>query len=299
MTATSASCWKETIATSKNIDAGCAKQYLERWGVRHDFSKCRPPSSKSYQAFLDGVSHSAPVSEGISYAAWQNTDGEGAMTLFLLREEVACGLHPALTYNSSITIFIPKGDDPLDKEEITREADATRPLSLKNADNKSNAAVTNVTLRAVISTNMVDVQRGFMSGRELGQNIVDLDSAGRAFGMEGEVSFIDPLGAHLLPLLAFFDFAAAFPSLIQEWMYLVRRFIGMPIGLFNIGCVLLLRGHAHHDWPDDSVPVLCYSRCAARLSTLWLNICALGRALPPPLAVRGASPGGWRCQGLR
>ena len=34
-------------------------------------------------------------------------------------------------------LFHPKGDDEFDSEEIKREATATRPLSLKNCDNKT------------------------------------------------------------------------------------------------------------------------------------------------------------------
>ena len=81
---------------------------------------------------------------------------------------------------------------------------------------------------------MVDVQRGFIPGRQLGENIVDLDSAGRAFGLEGETSFVEHLGKRFCPLLAFFDFAAAFSSLIQRWLFLVLPFIGTPAGIYNV-----------------------------------------------------------------
>ena len=85
-----------------------------------------------------------------------------------------------------------------------------------------------------MKSDMVDVQRGFTPGRQIGQNIVDLDSGARAFGMTGEVSFSNPLGKFLCPLLAFFDYAAAFPSLSQQFMFLVLSFIGMPEGLYRV-----------------------------------------------------------------
>ena len=90
-----ASCWKETFATSKSIDTDYAKQHLERWGVKYDFSSCKPPSARSYQMFLDLARHSATGPDGIPHAAWQNTVGEGAVSLFFwgrkLRQD--CTLH--------------------------------------------------------------------------------------------------------------------------------------------------------------------------------------------------------------
>ena len=226
--------WENTFTKVKPIDCEMASRYLERWAVKYDFSGCTPPTSLSYQSFLDQVRHSATGPDGIPYAAWQNTNGQGAVTLFELGEEVACGYQPALTFNSATTLFIPKGDDKFDAEEITREADSTRPLTCKNCDNKTIGGVSNSTLRPAMKSNMVDVQRGFTPGRQIGQNIVDLDSGARAFGMTGEVSFSNPLGKFLCPLLAFFDYAAAFPSLSQQFMFLVLSFIGMPEGLYRV-----------------------------------------------------------------
>ena len=37
----------------------------------------------------------------------------------------------ALTFNSAVTLFIQEGDDDFDTEEITREAETSRPLSQK------------------------------------------------------------------------------------------------------------------------------------------------------------------------
>ena len=213
--------WAKTCAEAEEIDVNKVTEYSIEWGVKYDFSRCRPATSTSHQHFLERVHHSSAVPDGTPYAAWQNTSGQGAVTLFGLGEEISCGLLPGLAYNSAMTIFVPKGVDNFDDEEITREAESTRPLACKNCDNKAVASVTNNTMRPAVMVDMVDVQRGFIPGRQLGQNIVDLDSAARAFGMQGETSFSDPLGKSLCPLLAFYDFAAAFPYLIQRSMFLV------------------------------------------------------------------------------
>eukprot|EP00973_Karenia_brevis_P048310 6706598-Karenia_brevis.AAC.1 len=38
-----------------------------------------------------------------------------------------------------------------------------------------------------------------------------------------------------LPVLAFFDFGAAFPSVLHQWLMLVFYSIGLPQGAINIG----------------------------------------------------------------
>ena len=127
----------KTFKVEKPFDEKRATRYLERWAVKYNFAQCRTPTSQSNQNFLRRVRHTATSPDGIPYSAWENTHGQGAATLFLLGDEISCGYQPALTFNPSMTLFPPKGDDEFDSEDITREATATRPLSLKNCDNKT------------------------------------------------------------------------------------------------------------------------------------------------------------------
>eukprot|EP00972_Heterocapsa_arctica_P051571 7587157-Heterocapsa_arctica.AAC.1 len=41
-------------------------------------------------------------------------------------------------------------------------------------------------------------------------------------------------GGSAIPVLAFWDFAAAFPSVAHEWLFRTLRFIGAPLGLLNL-----------------------------------------------------------------
>ena len=59
----------------------------------------------------------------------------------------------------------------------------------------------------------------------LGENIIELDAFSRTYGMDESLFF---------PVLALFDFGSAFPSLIQQWMFLVFQVIGIPEGAYHI-----------------------------------------------------------------
>ena len=102
---------------------------------------------------------------------WQVTDAQ-------CRGEV-----PPSAFNDSATLFIPNGEFEADAVAICREPLETRPLSLKNADNKAIAAVVNRSVSEVIKEGTHVTQNGFVPGRQLVQNPVDLDSASRSFSM--------------------------------------------------------------------------------------------------------------------
>ena len=65
-----------------------------------------------------------------------------------------------------------------------------------------------------------------MSGRQLAQNPIDFDSAARSLGHAGAVANI--------PVLAFWDLAAAFPSVAHRWLFKVLVRTALPRGLLEI-----------------------------------------------------------------
>ena len=84
----------------------------------------------------------------------------------------------------------------------------------------------NKKIRDPLAKQLCPAQRGFVQGRQLIQNVVDLDSEARVISMTHRTGS--------LPLMAFFDFAAAFPSVIHGWIELVVRSYGLPDGLANL-----------------------------------------------------------------
>ncbi len=77
-------------------------------------------------------------------------------------------------------------------------------------DNKLICSVLYFKLRGVTAKWANPAQRGFVAGRRLMQNPVDLDAAARLHGCGSARAE--------KPLLAFFDLSAAFPSLAHDWI---------------------------------------------------------------------------------
>ena len=65
-------------------------------------------------------------------------------------------------------------------------------------------------------------QRGFVPGRNLLANIVDIDAAGRIFTIRHHAE-LSHKGITHVPVPACYDFDAAFPSVIYEWLWLVLK----------------------------------------------------------------------------
>ena len=61
---------------------------------------------------------------------------------------------------------------------------------------------------------------------------MDLDTCARICGMAALAPIAK--GKLICPLLAFFDFAAAFPSVAHEWLFAVLAARGCPDGFINV-----------------------------------------------------------------
>jgi len=127
-----------------------------------------------------------------------------------------------------------KGEAPIHAQSpgmIFRHPLETRPLSLKQSENKLVASVLNFCISPVVAKCAIDTQRGFIHERILTQNPIDLDYAGRLHAFE---YFADRTSLKLIhiasmgmvaaiPILVLFDFAAAFPSVAHAWIFTVLR----------------------------------------------------------------------------
>ena len=149
------------------------------------------------------------------------------------------GLMMPVEFNSSLMVFVPKGQPP-DELSIVREPSNTRPLSLKSCDYKIICAVVNFALRTPLATHACPVQRGFIPGRQLVSNVVDLDVYGRIYEMQ-------PVGSNP-SLLSLYEFAAAFPSMSHTWIAACFTAIGVPSGahglIMNMYCLSLAHSAA-------------------------------------------------------
>ena len=142
-------------------------------------------------------------------------------------------------FYASLGIFPPKGTCPQDQVEVIREPEKTRPLNLKNTDNKAICGTVISGYYQPMKESTHRTQRGFVPGRQLTQNVLDLDSASRILAFMNR-----KLGKNTLPaVLALFDFIAAFPLVFHSWIMLVLELRGFPEGLIDFVKSLYARNY--------------------------------------------------------
>ena len=124
----------------------------------------------------------------------------------------------AQTFNHSLAFFLPKSSSGLTEDGLPAfRTSATRPLMVTNTDNRIIAQAVRLALEPRIEHLIVDCQRGFLPGRSLLENVLDVeqDMVRRAAASPSAGAF-------------FFDFEAAFPSLSQAAIHAFVQSLGWP-----------------------------------------------------------------------
>lgn len=188
-----------------------------------------PPSVNSFRLFLLRAARSSPGPDGIPYAAWRNAGETAAATLRDALFWLASGRVLPLSWNDSLTFFIGKSDSAQELEEGDGivDAESVRTIAAKNTDNKAVAGVINDSLAHEVNRITPEEQQGFIRSRNFLNNVVMLDSVARIYSScEGLSEAI----------LAFFDFAAAFPSVGHVWLRLVLTLshVGSTLMIFSM-----------------------------------------------------------------
>ena len=80
-------------------------------------------------------------------------------------------------------------------------------------------------IKQAVSTGACFIQRGFLAGRHFTDNVIELDMMGRALALDR---------GNLFPVLSFFDFRAAFPSVSNEWLVICFSACGLPAAYSNL-----------------------------------------------------------------
>ena len=199
--------------------------------------------------YLFSLKHTGLGKDGVHNYCWKY-GGEHAkhFIIRLLDAHTTRGERPD-DVNEILKIFPPKGvaeDDFLvDTKGVFRHPSELRPLGLKNAENKIVAGICNWCIKPVLTECAEVSQNGFSGGRQLTQNVSDLDFEGRRaafnfqkayggykFDSDIQVGHSGTIGK--IPLLLLLDFAAAFASVAHAWMFLVLQAIGFPKGWLNV-----------------------------------------------------------------
>ena len=111
-------------------------------------------------------------------------------------------------FNESIMVFLPKV--PVDTTEFgleVNEPDGTRPLNITNADNRLMANSVRMSIEKKFDGVISNMQRGFVGGRFLIATIIDVEEA-----------MIRTASTKRFGAAIFYDFAAAFPSVSQDFL---------------------------------------------------------------------------------
>ena len=201
-----------------------------------------------------------PGPDGIPYLAWRRLGKLGVEVLYVSAEALmqgdacmklchaASGSHgDSHDFNLGILCCPPKkvtGSDP--NVGDYHDASATRPLSIVNTDNRIIANAARIRWEPVFGQWVSHMQRGFLKGRSMLSNVVDIDYEAMV------VSLRDEAGA-----LVLFDFKAAFPSVSQEYLMRVLKHLGLPQHCMNLvqalydsnRCVISCKGGLYDGFP--------------------------------------------------
>jgi endonuclease/exonuclease/phosphatase family metal-dependent hydrolase len=196
---------------------------------------------------------SAPGPDGICYSAWRAAGDVGTNILHQVITDLWDGQPPPASFRRSLMVFLPKVDS-----QAVRPHEL-RPLALCDSDYKIIMGCINYRLANHLPDYVDDRQRGFMRGRFGLDNVLLLEAASLLASRSGAAS----------PALCFLDIAAAFPSLLHDYMKTVlTKFLGdhplnhMITAMYDsTSCDLVLRGQV-----TPGFRVLCGVRQGCPLS---------------------------------
>ena len=207
------------------------KKVLDEWikGCRYGFKDEQRADTKRWiitqQHIEDAIrysNNSAPGPDGMPYLAWRCAGRLAVVVLHAaasqMQDENFTLQELPRDFNASFLCCLPKkpsGHDPIEGDYF--KPAATRPLSLVNTDNRLIAGAFRLLLEPHIASVVTQLQRGFLRGRSMLQNVLDIDYESMRVSLKGDT------GAIIL-----FDFEAAFPSISQEYLLDMLHRLGLP-----------------------------------------------------------------------
>ena len=217
--------WK-VVAEEKKIDSKQARAFLSQYMRKlPDFK-----TVINFERFLGMVrdlKDSACGPDGIPNAAWANAPEAAIYMLYQLYCSLFVDVDMAEDFNHSWLVLLAKGELAEDAAVVARGPDDTRPVSLGNSDAKICESALNLPLANSMKDWALSDQRGFIADRMMVDNVIEMDTYGRIFAMQLEYAPLQG-GDQRLPAMAFFDFAAAFPSVAWRFLWLCMHFAGLP-----------------------------------------------------------------------
>lgn len=224
------------------------KQRCAALQVRH-----LPIRRRDVELAIERTGTSAPGPDGIPYAAWRHLGPLGVDVLWAVARamETPTGAEQMQAafpldadgvseFNLASMLFLPKKDGRVSPTGDPLYAPAeVRPLSVCNTDNRLVSSAARLRYEPLLERVILRHQRGFLRGRTMLLNILDVDESMRILAASGDD-----------PVAILFDFAAAFPSLSHAYLHGLLDELALPAemrwfvrGLYSgHGCQLRLGG---------------------------------------------------------
>ena len=259
--------WQSTFDV-KPTNRHLREQWLER--VRDRFKvgldDLRPTDTDVEKVFAN-LHDSAAGPDGIPTGIYMHIKGM-VTSIF---KQLVCDIIDGTAelneeFNFAFLCCIPKASNETDQAGVPiHAASSTRPLSIVDAANRIVAAILNTPLERCVGQRISSMQRGFVAGRQMMTNILDIDTAAQI------ISVKSTRGAIIL-----FDFKAAFPSMDHSFIWETLLVAGIPLEfvsaiqmLYNNNCHKIRVGDQLYDGPTVRSGV----RQGCPLSGLLFSIC--------------------------
>ena len=232
--------WGPTFA-ARAVDGDMLTAWLQEvypdGGSGYAVSGLPCPTSDAWRVDRESIekavtisSDSMPSPDGIPYVAWRCLGPLGIDILLDAASTLASPDGPRLMQNANgsssddhefnlgILCCLPKkasGNDPTVGDY--HAAENTRPLSIVNTDNRLIANAYRLKWEPVFNTWISQYQQGFLQGRSMLSNVVDVDFEAMTVSLQ-----------HAQGAVILFDFKAAFPSISHRYLFRVLQHIGLP-----------------------------------------------------------------------
>jgi len=163
--------------------------------------------------------------DGIPYNVYRAL-GEFAVELIMIVLTFMLSINAEIPewFNLAFMAFIPKDATGYNAYGVPFfSPECTRPLSLADTFNKLLANTVRIALERFASSRITFYQRGFLRGRQILDNVVELDHFSHIFSIASRSAAI-----------FLFDFSAAFPSVSHIFLWMVLENAGLPTALVRL-----------------------------------------------------------------
>ena len=230
------------VFAARRVDEAALRQWLReednappddygRFPLPAAGHRCWEIRRKDVERAVADSGDSSPGPDGLSFAAWRRL---GPLGVDILYDALIKLMDPAgppdladfdaddnddpSGFNEALMVFLPKkaSHTTADGTEVYAPEN-TRPLSIVNCDNRLMASAVRYRIEPILDKRISSHQRGFLPGRRMLLNILEVDFEMHAASLEQEKA-----------VAIFFDFAAAFPSIAHRFLIETLRAEGLP-----------------------------------------------------------------------